>query len=194
MCSFLSVCMCSCCQTARSTWWRSWTLWATPWTPCRRRTWAWRRESRLTCRGRRSEVHAWRAAPTVRDAWLDYVCRDGIMHTCVLFPVYAPVLHVVHLSTLLLWVTSHPHYPLALVGMCFFFFFTVLALPCISMGMCCWEAEKHLRHHPIWRLLPRHSISAGIPLLEAPCIGSQAAEWRRHMHDMRSRRDWAVFC
>lgn len=59
---------CSCCQTARSTWWRWWTRWATPSTPCRRRTWAWRRGSRPTCRGRRWEGLASRAAPTVRHA------------------------------------------------------------------------------------------------------------------------------
>lgn len=58
---------CSCCQTARSTWWRLWTPWAMLLMPCRRRTWAWRHASRPTCRGRQSGGPVSRAAPMVRE-------------------------------------------------------------------------------------------------------------------------------
>lgn len=63
-------------------------------------------------------------------------------------------------------------------------------MTCMSTGLCCTEAEKGPRHHPIGRLLTKLSIPYGIPLLDMPCTGSQGAhtEWRLLVHTAYNNR------
>lgn len=57
----------SCSQRASLTWWRWWTRSAMPWTPCRKRTEAWRLVWKLICRELQSEDLVSKAALTVEE-------------------------------------------------------------------------------------------------------------------------------
>lgn len=77
----LFVCSPSCCQTARSTWWRWWTPSVMLSMQCRRRMWVWRLGSRPIYRELQPEGLASKGAPMVRKkksfslTWCDLLIR-----------------------------------------------------------------------------------------------------------------------
>lgn len=175
-------------------------------TPCRKRTWDWRQESRLTCREHQSEERASRVVLTVRETTKSLSRLEGVaVSLCMLFTHIGIYSICVRLSSIYLSTPAAPAdmgrflrdavtvvRPVALEQMWNVFLqytrndlHTYRAVPTADTyrayrAVQSWTADWGPGHYPIGRLLSRRTVPDAIPLSDLPCIGSQKLQSEGH--------------